>query len=657
MACNEMNSWTFTGLVGAFLDLSIAYLFLCASTLAYLASKFLGLFGLSLPCPFNGLFGYLEKKNCIQAMLLHDPSLKISSVQYSVMKRLPFDSFWSNFYDDQEDDDEQHDGHSNSGYWQNGKKGIFRSIHKWKGRHMRRKRNAGGHHGNALSYATPTALNSSATFGKLSNDATEDNMTSVNSEDGSGAAKEIGWSKQGFEGLQMDYDSFAENKSMNGKELEMAMKRSASNQDSNGSDKNTTTVLGQALDEEHATCAALYIELEKERSAAASAADEAMAMILRLQEEKAAIEMEAKQYRRTIEAKSAYDAEEMNILKEIIIRREREKYFLEEEVEACKQMLYGEEQLEADMYDIAVMQEHGTLDPLQIQQVSLQIAEFDETAAFLSSSIEKNEAHMFRSDGEINKKFKEKGAASDKEDLNHQERHVVDEKAICNMEEEEERCAETNLDQHSAPKTTEPKIISPCNNEKMERRGEDLHGSDSGFDCHVLDVHVISGVSDTNNKEGEKRIEKKDIGVGSNAPKTSENQTMIEPGRKRNSLDRSEGLPPLGPSGPKSLHRKSRSAFDYERSKIDNEVGWLREKLRIVQLGREKLNFLPAGHREKEQLESQILEDIVSQLREIRQLTEPGKALRQASLPPLSSKVISKKSHQQSASLGGLRSI
>ncbi|KAK8703692.1 hypothetical protein V6N13_047341 [Hibiscus sabdariffa] len=325
-------------------------------------------------------------------------------------------------------------------------------------------------------------------------------------------------------------------------------------------------------------------------------------------------------------------------------------------------MLYGEEQLEADMYDIAVMQEHGTLsevrDPLQIQQVSLQISEFDETAGFLSSSIEKNDAHMFRSDDVINQKFKEKGAASGKEDLNHQERHVVDEeKAICSMEKEEDRCAETNPDQHPAPKTTEPKIIFPCNNEKMERRREDLHGLDSGFDCHVLDVHVISGAPDMNNKEGEKRIEKKDIGVSSNAPKTSENQTIIEPGRKRNSLDRSEGLPPLGPSRPQSLHRKSRSAFDYERSKIDNEVGWLREKLKIVQLGREKLNFLPAGHREKEQLESQILEDIVSQLREIRQLTEPGKALRQASLPPLSSKVISKKSHQQSASLGGLRSI
>ncbi|KAI8012261.1 putative myosin-binding protein 6 [Camellia lanceoleosa] len=59
-----------------------------------------------------------------------------------------------------------------------------------------------------------------------------------------------------------------------------------------GNEKNAIRILEQAL-EEHA---ALYLELEKERSAAATAADEAMAIILRLQDEKASIEMEAWQY-------------------------------------------------------------------------------------------------------------------------------------------------------------------------------------------------------------------------------------------------------------------------------------------------------------------------------------------------------------------------
>ncbi|MFQ6628154.1 hypothetical protein Gotur_008290, partial [Gossypium turneri] len=464
---------------------------------------------------------------------------------------------------------------------------------------------------------------------------------------GKETAKDIGGPKQSFQGSQRDYDSFAENKSVDEKEIAMAIKRSASAQDFDGG-----RVLGQALDEEHATCAALYIELEKERNAAATAADEAMAMILRLQEEKAAIEMEAKQYRRMIEAKFTYDAEEMNILKEILLRREKEKYFLEKETESYKQMLYGEEQLDADMYDTAATQEQGMSSEwelLRVQQVNelfrekdktkvnidfvegIAVTELNEAATFLSSSIENSDAHMFRSDDEINA--------------------IVEDK---------EQCNENNPHQHLALKTTEAKMIFPYNNEKVEKLGKGLHRSDSGSDFRVLDVHVINNASNVKNKEGEKRIEKKLIGVSSNSPKTCDNQTVggveIEPGRKGNSSERSEGLPPIHPSRPKYLHRKSKSAFDYERLKIDNEVGWLRERLKIVQLGREKLNF-PAGHKGREQVELQIMEDIATQLRDRRQLTESGKALPQAPLLPPSSKVMSKKRHKQSASLGGLGSI
>ncbi|KAL7251209.1 hypothetical protein ACSBR1_013105 [Camellia fascicularis] len=107
-----------------------------------------------------------------------------------------------------------------------------------------------------------------------------------------------------------------------------------------GNEKNAIRILEQALEEEHAACAALYLELEKERSAAATAADEAMAIILRLQDEKASIEMEAWQYQRIIEEKSAYDAEEMNILKEILVRRQKDKHFLEREVEAYRRMIH-----------------------------------------------------------------------------------------------------------------------------------------------------------------------------------------------------------------------------------------------------------------------------------------------------------------------------
>ncbi|KAL7219883.1 hypothetical protein ACSBR2_012862 [Camellia fascicularis] len=92
MACQAIHSWTFSGLVGAFLDLAIAYLLLSASTLAFFASKFLGFLGLFLPCPSNGLFGNANSNYCLKRLLIDCPIETVSSVQLSVNTKFPFDS-------------------------------------------------------------------------------------------------------------------------------------------------------------------------------------------------------------------------------------------------------------------------------------------------------------------------------------------------------------------------------------------------------------------------------------------------------------------------------------------------------------------------------------------------------------------------------------
>eukprot|EP01018_Ginkgo_biloba_P025740 Gb_09060 [translate_table: standard] len=97
--------------------------------------------------------------------------------------------------------------------------------------------------------------------------------------------------------------------------------------------------LKQALRAEHEARNALYLELEKERNAAATAADEAMAMISRLQSEKASVEMEARQFKRMVEEKTVYDQEAIDILKEILVKRERETLALEDEVEIYRRKL------------------------------------------------------------------------------------------------------------------------------------------------------------------------------------------------------------------------------------------------------------------------------------------------------------------------------
>ncbi|CAK9881088.1 unnamed protein product [Sphagnum jensenii] len=100
----------------------------------------------------------------------------------------------------------------------------------------------------------------------------------------------------------------------------------------------------KALRDEREAQAALYHELEKERNAAATAANEAMAMITRLQEEKALVQMEARQFQRMVEEKTVYDQEAMEILKEVLARREEEKNQLEDEMRKCKTKLLGRDQ-------------------------------------------------------------------------------------------------------------------------------------------------------------------------------------------------------------------------------------------------------------------------------------------------------------------------
>ncbi|WVZ55580.1 hypothetical protein U9M48_006221 [Paspalum notatum var. saurae] len=86
----------------------------------------------------------------------------------------------------------------------------------------------------------------------------------------------------------------------------------------------------------------LYKELEAERSASAVAASEAMAMINRLQEEKAAMHMEALQYLRMMEEQADHDQEAIEKLNDLLTEREKELLDLEAELEGYQRKLQDE---------------------------------------------------------------------------------------------------------------------------------------------------------------------------------------------------------------------------------------------------------------------------------------------------------------------------
>ncbi|KAK8490966.1 hypothetical protein V6N13_126129 [Hibiscus sabdariffa] len=116
--------------------------------------------------------------------------------------------------------------------------------------------------------------------------------------------------------------------------------------------ENECAALRETVSSQQATLQDLYSELEQERSASSSAATEAMSMILKLQSEKAEIEMEARQFRRFAEEKMSHDQLEIEVLEDLLYKREQTIQALTCEAQAYKHRMlsYGftEEEVEGE---------------------------------------------------------------------------------------------------------------------------------------------------------------------------------------------------------------------------------------------------------------------------------------------------------------------
>ncbi|RRT77438.1 hypothetical protein B296_00028616 [Ensete ventricosum] len=104
---------------------------------------------------------------------------------------------------------------------------------------------------------------------------------------------------------------------------------------------------------------ALYKELDEERSASTIAANEAMAMINRLQEEKAAMQMEAFQYLRMMEEQAEYDQEAIHKLNDVINERDKELLDLEAEFERYRRRHRGAEPEDKRMESVGALESTG----------------------------------------------------------------------------------------------------------------------------------------------------------------------------------------------------------------------------------------------------------------------------------------------------------
>nr|KYP49238.1 hypothetical protein KK1_029078 [Cajanus cajan] len=94
----------------------------------------------------------------------------------------------------------------------------------------------------------------------------------------------------------------------------------------------------------------LQKELEEERNASAVATNEAMSMITRLQEEKAALQMESLQYLRMMEEQAEYDNDELEKVNDLLTDKEKEIQDLEAELEFYRSNMTVDEPMVQNMH-------------------------------------------------------------------------------------------------------------------------------------------------------------------------------------------------------------------------------------------------------------------------------------------------------------------
>ncbi|KAJ4911697.1 hypothetical protein Rs2_06318 [Raphanus sativus] len=95
----------------------------------------------------------------------------------------------------------------------------------------------------------------------------------------------------------------------------------------------------------------LYAELDEERNAASTAANEAMSMILRLQREKAEVEMELRQFKRFSEERMEHDRQELLALEDLVYRREQTIQALSFEAQGYRHRMMSYGVSEDEVYD------------------------------------------------------------------------------------------------------------------------------------------------------------------------------------------------------------------------------------------------------------------------------------------------------------------
>ncbi|KAL6845246.1 hypothetical protein ACP4OV_024741 [Aristida adscensionis] len=155
--------------------------------------------------------------------------------------------------------------------------------------------------------------------------------------------------------------------------------------------ESTIDRLKRQIDLDRKSIHLLCRELEEERNASAIAASQALAMITKLQDEKAAMQMEASHYQRMMEEQAEYDGEALAKANELLAEREQQIEELEAELENCRRQ-FGGVPTETRAYkeentDKALLEEGSPRDPNSL-------VTFEEEREYIASCLRKLEQKL-----------------------------------------------------------------------------------------------------------------------------------------------------------------------------------------------------------------------------------------------------------------------
>ncbi|KAL6641213.1 hypothetical protein ACP70R_019394 [Stipagrostis hirtigluma subsp. patula] len=145
---------------------------------------------------------------------------------------------------------------------------------------------------------------------------------------------------------------------------------------------------------------ALYKELDEERSASAVAASQAMAMINRLQEEKAAMQMEALQYLRMMEEQADHDHQAIQDLHDLLTDREKELLDMDAELANCRRLLEDKSFNGGSLFDATDTMNstrddgNGAFDFLNTDFVRSTMSDFEDEKACILESLSRLEERL-----------------------------------------------------------------------------------------------------------------------------------------------------------------------------------------------------------------------------------------------------------------------